>query len=161
MLILAQIKSIKVLLLCCGSGDTKYPQKQGKFTTFRLVWLFCVYYHASNIQKLSGRCICDIYKANNGGRFELMRQTYARHHNLLKVRTIQSEMSSRSMILRSPTSTLAKSVILFLNQRYTRLNPFHEEFGILDAALNILLSKQYISILKNHCIANNATDTQL
>ena len=30
--IVAQIKSIKVLMLCCGSGDTKYPQKQGKFT---------------------------------------------------------------------------------------------------------------------------------
>ena len=34
MLPLTQIKSIKVLLLCCGSGDTKYPQKQGTFTTF-------------------------------------------------------------------------------------------------------------------------------
>ena len=34
MLNITQIKSIKVLLLCCGSGDTKYPQKQGKFTTF-------------------------------------------------------------------------------------------------------------------------------
>ena len=38
MLPLTQIKSIKVLLLCCGSGDTKYPQKQGKFTTFEALF---------------------------------------------------------------------------------------------------------------------------
>ena len=38
MLDLTQIKSIKVLLLCCGSGDTKYPQKQGKFTTFEALF---------------------------------------------------------------------------------------------------------------------------
>ena len=38
MLILSQIKSIKVLLLCCGSGDIKYPQKQGKFTTFEALF---------------------------------------------------------------------------------------------------------------------------
>ena len=38
MIILAQIKSIKVLLPCCGSGDTKYPQKQGKFTTFEALF---------------------------------------------------------------------------------------------------------------------------
>ena len=34
----AQIKSIKVLLLCCGSGDIKYPQNQGKFTTFEALF---------------------------------------------------------------------------------------------------------------------------
>ena len=38
MLTLTQIKSIKVLLLCCGSGDTKYPQKQVKFTTFEALF---------------------------------------------------------------------------------------------------------------------------
>ena len=38
MLNLTQIKLIKVLLLCCGSGDTKYPQKQGKFTTFEALF---------------------------------------------------------------------------------------------------------------------------
>ena len=34
MLTVAQIKSNKVLLLRFSLGDTKYPQKQGKFTTF-------------------------------------------------------------------------------------------------------------------------------
>ena len=34
MSILAQIKSIKSLSSISGSGDTMYPQKQGKFTTF-------------------------------------------------------------------------------------------------------------------------------
>ena len=65
------------------------------------------------------------------------------------------------MISRSPTSTLATSVILFLNRRYNGINMFHEEFVDLGAILNILLCKQYISILKNHCIANKSIDTQL
>ena len=34
MSLLAQIKSIKSLSSSSGSGDTKYPQKQVKFTTF-------------------------------------------------------------------------------------------------------------------------------
>ena len=34
MLTVAQIKSNRVLSRCLGPGDTKYPQKQGKFTTF-------------------------------------------------------------------------------------------------------------------------------
>ena len=38
---------------------------------------------------------------------------------------------------------------------------FQEEFMNLGAILNILLSKQYIYVFKNHCIANNSTDTQL
>ena len=38
---------------------------------------------------------------------------------------------------------------------------FQEEFVNLGAILNILLSKQYISVFKNHCIANNSTDIQL
>ena len=44
MLNLTQIKSIKVLLLCCGSGDTKYPQKQGKFTSFEALFDFHGYF---------------------------------------------------------------------------------------------------------------------
>ena len=36
--ILAQIKSIKGLLLCFGSGDTNYPQKLSKFTTFEALF---------------------------------------------------------------------------------------------------------------------------
>ena len=38
MLVLAQIKLIEVLLPCCGSGDTKYHQKQCKFTTFEALF---------------------------------------------------------------------------------------------------------------------------
>ena len=38
---------------------------------------------------------------------------------------------------------------------------FNEEFADLGAILNILLRKQYISILKNHCVANNSSDTHL
>ena len=38
---------------------------------------------------------------------------------------------------------------------------FREEFVNLCAIENILLSKQYISILKNHCIANNSIDAKL
>ena len=34
----AQIKSIKGLLLCFGSGDTNYPQKLSKFTTFEALF---------------------------------------------------------------------------------------------------------------------------
>ena len=38
MLTVAQIKSNKVLLLRFSLGDTKYPQKQGKFTTFEALF---------------------------------------------------------------------------------------------------------------------------
>ena len=68
--------------------------------------------------------------------------------------------ASESMISRSPTSTVATNVILFLNQQYCTVHPSHEEFVDLGAILNILLSKQYISILKNHCLANSSTGTQ-
>ena len=38
MLTVAQIKSNKVLLLRFSLGDTKYLQKQGKFTTFEALF---------------------------------------------------------------------------------------------------------------------------
>ena len=38
MLTVARIKSNKVLLLRFSLGDTKYPQKQGKFTTFEALF---------------------------------------------------------------------------------------------------------------------------
>ena len=40
----AQIKSIKGLLLCFGSGDTNYPQKLSKFTTFEALFDFHGYF---------------------------------------------------------------------------------------------------------------------
>ena len=55
-----------------------------------------MYYHASNIHKAGGHCIYDIYKVNKGERFEAMRKACVGHQNLLKVRTVYSEMSSIS-----------------------------------------------------------------
>ena len=52
------------------------------------------------------------------------------------------------------------TVILSLNQIYNTNDLFHEEFVSLDAIINILLSKQYISILKNHCLANSSAGIQ-
>ena len=40
--------------------------------------------------------IYDMYKANKGVRFEVMRKACVGHQNLLKVRTVYSEMSSIS-----------------------------------------------------------------
>ena len=40
----AQIKSIKGLLPCLGSGDTNYPQKLSKFTTFEALSYFHGYF---------------------------------------------------------------------------------------------------------------------
>ena len=66
-----------------------------------------------------------------------------------------------STISRSPASTPATDVILLLNIRYSLYYLSLEEFVNLGAIINILMSKQYISILKNHCIAYNSIDAQL
>ena len=70
-------------------------------------------------------------------------------------------MSIDMVIENSELMLLATNVILFLNQIYNTKYLVREEFVNLSAIINILLSKQYISILKNHCIANNSIDTQL
>ena len=133
--------------------------------TFRLAWLFYVYYHASDNQKLSGQCIYDIYKANKGGRFEVMRKACVGHQNLLKVRTVYSEMSSISCFPEHDFEIThfycSYKCNFFLNRRYNKTHLFREEFVNLGAVLNILLRKQYISVLKNHCVANNSTNTHL
>ena len=64
-------------------------------------------------------------------------------------------MNSRSL-----TSTLDTGVILYLNQQYNTIHLSHEEFVNLGAILNILLIKQYVSVMKNHCQANNSTSIQ-
>ena len=44
MLTVARIKSNKVLLLRFSLEDTKYPQKQGKFTTFEALFVLHGYF---------------------------------------------------------------------------------------------------------------------
>ena len=165
----AHVKSSKPLSSSSDSGDTKYPQKEGKSTTFEahfdlhgcfmcIIMLQIFKYTTGHVSvsyiklikaedlRLWGRPMWDtiIY-----WRCVQFRVKWARSH------------AFRSTISRSPTSTLAVSVILFLNQRHCKIHMFNAEFVNLGAKLNILLSKQYIPILKNHCIANNFTETQL
>ena len=169
MLTVAQIKSNKVLLLRFSLGDTKYPQKQGKFTTFEalfdlygcFVYIITLQIFRNLAEDVSVIYIKLITAEDLGLWGRPMRDTIIYWRCVqFRVKWARSH-AFRSMISRSPTSTPATSVILFSDQRYTILHLFHEEFGNLDAILNILLSKQYISILKNHCIANSSTDTQL
>ena len=168
-LIIAQIKSIKVLLLCCGSGDTKYPQKQGKFTTFEalfdlygcFVYIITLQIFRNLAEDVSVIYIKLITAEDLGLWGRPMRDTIIYWRCVqFRVKWARSH-AFRSTISRSPTSTLAVSVILFLNQRHCKTHLFNAEFVNLGAKLNILLSKQYIPILKNHCIANNFTETQL
>ena len=163
------VKSFRSLSSSSPSEDAKYPQKQVKFTTFEALFVLHGYFMYIIILQIIINLVCNVSTIYR----KLIKAEDLRlwgrpmWDTIIYWRCVQFRVkwarshAFRSMILRSPTSTLAKSVILFLNQRYTRLNLFHEEFGILDAALNILLSKQYISILKNHYIVNNSTDTQL
>ena len=169
MLPLAQIKSIKVLLLCCGSGDTKYPQKQGKFITFEVLFdlhgCFVYIIVLKIFRNLAGNVSMIYRKLIKAEDLRLWGRPM--WDSIIYWRCVQFTVkwarshAVRSMISRSPTSTLATNVILFLNWRYNTNHLFHEEFVNLGDVLNILLSKQYISILKNHCIANNSIDTQL
>ena len=166
---LTHVKLFKPLSSSSGSGDTKYSQKQVKFTTFEahfdlhgcFVYIIMLQIFKNIVGQVSvsykkpikaedlrswGRPMWDtkIY-----WRFVQFTVKWARSH------------AFRSTISRSPTSTLAVSVILFLNQRHCKTHLFNAEFVNLGAKLNILLSKQYIPILKNHCIANKFTETQL
>ena len=164
----AHLKTFKPLSSSFGSGDTKYPQKLGKFTTFGLLFDLhgCFAYIImlqifrglmGNVSVIYGKLIKAVYLGLRGRpiwdiriywRCVQFTVKWARSH------------AFRSTISRSPTSTLATSVILSLNWIYSKIYLFHEEFVSLDAILNILLSKQYIPILKNHCMANNSIDTR-
>ena len=169
MLILAQIKSIKGLLLCFGSGDTNYPQKLSKFTTFEALFDFHGSFMYIIMLQIFGNIVGNVSTIYR----ELIKAEDLRlwgrpmWDSIIYLRCVQFTVkwarshAFRSMISRSPTSTLATSVILFLNRRYNKTHLFHEEFVNLSDVLNILLRKQYISILKNHCIASKSIDTQL
>ena len=169
MLIIAHIKSIKVLLLCCGSGDTKYPQKQGKFTTFEALFdlhgcfvyiiMIQIFWNVVEYVSVIYRKLIKAEDLRLWGRPMWEAKIYWRCVQFT-VKWARSH-AFESTISRSPTSTISTNVILFLNQRYNTNNLFHEEFVNLGDVVNILLRKQYISILKNHCIANNSIDTQL
>ena len=168
MLTVAQIKSNKVLLLRFSLGDTKYPQKQGKFTTFEalfdlygcFVYIITLQIFRNLAEDVSVIYIKLITAEDLGLWGRPMRDTIIYWRCVqFRVKWARSH-AFRSTISRSPTSTLATSVILFLNERCITTHLIHEEFVDLGAILNIILRKQYIPILKNHCIANNCTDTQ-
>ena len=169
MLTVAQIKSNKVLLLRFSLGDTKYPQKQGKFTTFEALFdLHGCFVYIVMLQ-IFRNIVCIISVMHRKQIKAIYLRLWGRPKWDTKIywRCVQfivkwaRSHAFKSTISRSPTSTLAKSLILFENERYNIKYLFREEFVNLGAIINILLSKQYISILKNHCIANKSIDTQL
>ena len=163
------VKSFKSSSSSSGSGDTKYPQKQVKFTTFEahfdlhgcFVYIITLQIFRNLAEDVSVIYIKLITAEDLGLWGRPMRDTIIYWRCVqFRVKWARSH-AFRSTISRSPTSTLAVSVILFLNQRHCKTHLFNAEFVNLGAKLNILLSKQYIPILKNHCIANNFTETQL
>ena len=87
------------------------------------------------------------------------------HQNLLKVRIVYSEMSSISCFPEHDFEITnfhsSYRCNFFLNERCTTTQLIREEFVNLGADINILLSKQYILILKNHCLVNNFNNSQL
>ena len=165
----AHVKSFKPLSSSSVSGDTKYPQKQGKFTTFEAHFDL----HGCFMYIIMLRIFKDITDHVSVAYIKLIKAEDLRlwgrpmRDTIIYWRCVQFRVkwarshAFRSTISRSPTSTLAVSVILFLNQRHCKIHLFNAEFVNLGAKLNILLSKQYIPILKNHSIANKFTETQL
>ena len=164
----ARLKSFKSLPSSSGSGDTKYPQKQVKFTTFEAnfelhgcfmyIIMLQIFRNIVGHVSVSYRKPIKAEDLRSWGRPVWDTKIYWRFVQFT-VKWARSH-AFRSTISRSPTFTLATSVILFLNQRYYKSISFNEEFVILDAILNILLSRQYISLLKNHCLANSSTGIQ-
>ena len=162
-------KSFRSLSSSSSSGEAKYPQKQVKFTTFEalfdlygcFVYIITLQIFRNLAEDVSVIYIKLITAEDLGLWGRPMRDTIIYWRCVqFRVKWARSH-AFRSTISRSPTSTLAVSVILFLNQRHCKTHLFNAEFVNLGAKLNILLSKQYISILKNHYLANNSTNTQL
>ena len=163
------VKSFMSLSSSSSSWDAKYPQKQGKFTTFEALFDFHGYFMYIIMLQIFGNIVGNVSTIYR----ELIKAEDLRlwgrpmWDSIIYWRCVQFTVkwawshAFRSMISRSPTSTLDTCVILFLNRRYNKTHLFHEEFVNLSDVLNILLSKQYISILKNHCIANNSIDAKL
>ena len=165
----AHVKSFKPLSLRSVSGNTKYPQKQGKSTAFEahfdLHSCFMYIIMLQIFRDITGHVSVSYMKLIKAEDLRLwgtpMRDTIIYWRCVqFRVKWARSH-AFRSMISRSPTSTPATSVILLFNRRYSTIHLFHKEFVNLGAKLIILLSKQYIPILKNHCMANNSIDTQL
>ena len=152
-----------------SSEDAKYSQKQVKFTTFEALFVLHGYFMYIIMLQIFGNIVGNVFTIYK----KLIKSEDLRlwgrpmWDTIIYWRCVQFTVkwarshAFRSTISRSPTSTLAVSVILFLNQRHCKTHLFNAEFVNLGAKLNILLSKQYIPILKNHCIANNSIDTQL
>ena len=163
------VKPFKSLSSSSGSGDTKYSQKQVKFTTFEAhfdlhgcfvyIIMLKIFRNIVGHVSVSYRKPIKVEYLRLWGRPMWDTRIYWRCVQFT-VKWAQSH-AFRSTISRSPTSTVATSVILFLNRTYNKIHMFNEEFADLGAILNILLRKQYISILKNHCVANNSSDTHL
>ena len=149
-LTVAQIKSNKALLLRFSLGDTKYPQKQGKFTTFEALFILHGYLMYIIMLQIIRKLVGNVFMIY----IKLIKAEYLRlwgryvWDTRIYWRCVQFTMkwarshAFRSTISRSPTSTLATSVILSLNWIYSKIYLLHEEFVNLGAILNILLSKQ-------------------
>ena len=58
----AQIKSIKGLLPCLGSGDTNYPQKLSKFATFEALFDFHGYFMYIIMLQIFGNIVGNVFK---------------------------------------------------------------------------------------------------
>ena len=165
----AYFKSFRLLPSSSSSEDAKYPQKQVKFTTFEALFVLHGYFMYIIMLRIIINLVCNvstIYRKLIKAK-DLRLWGRPMWDSIIYWRCVQFTVkwarshAFRSTISRSPTSTLAVSVILFLNQRHCKIHLFNAEFVNLGAKLNILLSKQYIPILKNHCIANKFTETQL
>ena len=123
--ILAQIKSNKVLSLCFGSGDTNYPQKLSKFTTFEALFDFHGYFMYIIMLQIFGNIVGNvstIYRKRIKAE-DLRLWGRPMWDSIIYWGCVQFTVkwarshAFRSMISRSPTSTLAITVIRFLNWR--------------------------------------------
>ena len=164
----AYFKSFRSLSSSSSSEDAKYPQKQVKFTTFEALFVLHGYFMYITMLQIIRNLVCNVstiyrklIKAEDLRLWGRPMWDTKIYWGCVQF-TVKCAPSHafRSTSSRSPTSTLATDVILFLNWRYSTTHLFHKEFVNLGAILNILLSKQYIPILKNHCMANNSIDTQ-
>ena len=163
----AYFKSFRSLSSSSISEDAKYPQKQVKFTTVEALFLLHGYFMFIIMLQIIINLVGDVsmicIKPTKAEDLRL----WGRHvwDTRIYWRCVQFTVkwarshAFRSTISRSPTSTLATTIILFYNERYNINNLFHEEFVNLGAKINILLSTHNISILKNHCLADSSTNT--
>ena len=163
------VKSFRSLSSSSSSGEAKYPQKQVKFTTFEALFVLHGYFMYITMLQIIRNLVCNVSTIYR----KLIKAVYLRllgrpmWDTKIYWRFVQFTLkwarshAFESTISRSPTSTPAMNVILFLNQRYSKKHLLLEEFMDLYAIINILLSKQYNSLLKNHCSVNKSTNTQL